>query len=275
MSVFVMEWVMDNSRAKPTARFVLVAIARRAHHDGGGAHPSSADLQRATGFSERAVRDAIKEAVSIGELEVRYGAGPNGCNAYRIIMTPAGDAAPTESTRQEMPPAGDAPRQEMPERGAGAASLTRQELPPNSPITVLEQSLKTNTGDDGLFDTPADPPKRKRTTKPKTSTDPTADEKFMLWWRTFPNAVKRPASYQKWLLSTKTVDPDELQAKTEAYAKAYAASGNDPKWIPMSTTWLHNEQWNDPLPRSRASPQANGHQPFLNPQDSSSYYGDL
>ncbi len=89
-----MTWVWDHSRSAKTQRLVLLALADCASDDGQNAYPSMAELMRKTGLSERGVQGSVSELIAIGELEVDFNGGPKGCNRYRIIMTPAGDAPP-------------------------------------------------------------------------------------------------------------------------------------------------------------------------------------
>ena len=87
-----MQWVWDHSQSKHGARLVLLAIADCIREDGGAAWPSVPELARKTALKERAVRAAITELGTLGELVVEYNAGPKGCNRYRIVTTPAKNA---------------------------------------------------------------------------------------------------------------------------------------------------------------------------------------
>ncbi len=111
--------------------------------------------------------------------------------------------------------------------------------------------------------------KPKRSKAPKPPESPESNSDFMAWYAAYPKVGNRPGAYAKWLAATKKISAVELLERTEAYAKAYAATGEHPKFIPLPATWLHQERWNDPLPRARASP--NGHQPYRNPEDTSIY----
>jgi hypothetical protein len=112
MSVRVMSWVWEQSKSQPTSRLVLLAIADCANDVGAEAYPSMTKLRAKTGLSERAIQGAIQKLVSIGELVVSLNAGPRGCNRYRVILTPAGDAP--------------------------------QQVHPNHPLTIREPSVKAS-----------------------------------------------------------------------------------------------------------------------------------
>jgi hypothetical protein len=81
-----MAWVWEQSKAPPTQRFVLLAIADCANDRGSDAYPAVSTLAAKTGLSERGVRKAIAELEKSGELQVSYKAGPKGCNRYRVVM---------------------------------------------------------------------------------------------------------------------------------------------------------------------------------------------
>ena len=86
-----MSLVLNHSRAKGTAKLVLIGIA---NHDGdGGSWPTIATLARYANTSERSVQRALEQLVELGELEVKQNAGgthqtPNDRrpNRYRITI---------------------------------------------------------------------------------------------------------------------------------------------------------------------------------------------
>ena len=71
-----------------TDKFVLVALANHAHHDGTGAYPSVARLARQTSFSERCVQKALRRLekasliVPIGSVQ----GGRGDTVEYKIIL---------------------------------------------------------------------------------------------------------------------------------------------------------------------------------------------
>jgi hypothetical protein len=73
MSVEAMALVLHHSRAKGTAKLVLLGIAN--HQGDGGAWPHVATLARYANVTERAVQDAIAKLVKAGELAVHAQAG--------------------------------------------------------------------------------------------------------------------------------------------------------------------------------------------------------
>lgn len=81
----------------------------------------------------------------------------------------------------------------------------------------------------------------------------TADEKFEEFWSTYPRRKgnpKKPAG-QKFAAAVKRgVDPDQIIAGAEAYARS--VSGKDPQFTAMATTWLNQERWSDCLDEEAA-----------------------
>lgn len=86
MSLRALTWVWDHSREKGGTLLLQLAIADYAHDDGGGAWPSIPTLSRKARMTPRNVQLRIATLVSHHELEVEYGAGPNGVNIYRLLM---------------------------------------------------------------------------------------------------------------------------------------------------------------------------------------------
>lgn len=144
-----MTWVWNHSRSRHGARLVLLAIADCASADGSNAWPSNAEIARKAGLTDRAVRTAVAELVALGELDVRYNAGPKGCNRYRVIMGDPGRNCPPE---ESSPPSGKSPQvtpqdpedSSPPEKIAPRKNATR--TPEKiSPVTVIEPKPQKKT----------------------------------------------------------------------------------------------------------------------------------
>lgn len=99
MSIAVMQWVWNHSKAKNADRLVMLAIADCCRFDNGtGAFPSVAELSRKTLLGDRTVRACLRSLEQSGELVVESAAGPRGCNRYRVSMvTPAESASPLQN----------------------------------------------------------------------------------------------------------------------------------------------------------------------------------
>lgn len=83
MSIRVMNWVWTNSPEKGSALLLLLSIADHAD-DEGSAYPSVARLASKTRLSERNTQYQLKALCASGSLKILRGAGPKGCNLYRV-----------------------------------------------------------------------------------------------------------------------------------------------------------------------------------------------
>lgn len=79
--------VMANSRANPSARFVLVVLAEHADRKSGLTAPSVRTIGRLTGYSERQVQYDLKNLLTLEEIEIATpGGGRNRPTEYRITV---------------------------------------------------------------------------------------------------------------------------------------------------------------------------------------------
>lgn len=83
MSVLVSSLVWQYSKAKNATLLVALALADRSDDDG-VSFPAVASLAVKARCGIRSVQYALGQLVEFGELEVETGAGPKGCNLYRI-----------------------------------------------------------------------------------------------------------------------------------------------------------------------------------------------
>ena len=101
MSVKIMTLVWEASGLTSTQKLVLLSLADHANDDG-ICYPSVGKLTRKTALSERSIQNCFKSLSDAGWIRIGFNEGPRGCNIFTISKPP-----------QEMPPAGDAPPQEM------------------------------------------------------------------------------------------------------------------------------------------------------------------
>ena len=101
MSVKVMGWVWDQNLPQ-NEKFVLLAHADHADHDGYNIFPSIDLVAHKTGYSRRSVQRIVKRLVEKGYL-IPIGLGPNATNRYKIPMPMGGDrmASPPEGVTTE------------------------------------------------------------------------------------------------------------------------------------------------------------------------------
>lgn len=168
------------SKASPTARHVLLAIARHCGGDDlGAARPSLRRLVELTGRTTKTVVAAVEELVRIGELEVvRHGGegkrggrgGAGHANRYRLLIQPPSSVLEEGNHAT------------LSTQNSGATTLlfapetvellpeTVEWLPANSGATTPGE-LRENTGEGGGSHAPTSPALKKcssRIPKPKT-----------------------------------------------------------------------------------------------------------
>src|SRR5207248_521321 len=69
---------------KPAAKFILLALAKHAHGDGTGAHPSLRRLQHLTGYSLAEICLVLPTLEQSGWITIAHKQGPKGSNLYTV-----------------------------------------------------------------------------------------------------------------------------------------------------------------------------------------------
>lgn len=78
----------------------------------------------------------------------------------------------------------------------------------------------------------------KRTSISTSSTEKDADD-FETFWKEYPRKDAKQPARKKWMTKNPPMD------KVMAALRKQKQSWNDPKYIPMASTWLNQERWND------------------------------
>ncbi len=83
MSIKIMEWVFENSKAQGIERLILLVIADHCNSDGEDAFPRISVIARKANVSERTVKRRLQDLVELGELAIfkRHGTS----NVYKIV----------------------------------------------------------------------------------------------------------------------------------------------------------------------------------------------
>ena len=258
MAISVSAWVWEHSKSRHAAKLVLlyIAWAMREKGDGpfpGWAWPSNAEIAEKTGLSARSVQVAMTEAVKLGELDVRYNAGPKGCNLYRIIARTPAESAPPEDS---------APPQDLHHPPAESAPGTGRE--PEEKTSPTERSTTANTGDGFLFGAngngTAPKPKRGRGRPAgQKATDPV----FAEWYAVYPVHKSFADAEQAWAkVMRQGVDPRVLIAAAKRYRDDEQVLRGYGKY---PATWLNKKCWLDedmpppqpPPPKQTAAKKTN------------------
>ena len=111
MSVKVMGAVFDIQGLSPTLKFVLLAYADHASHDGTGVWPAVQSIAKKTGYSKRTIQNATKELQELGYMK-KVGHHESGTNLWKIHTPWVGGAGDSPPGVQDVhsPPAGDSPK---------------------------------------------------------------------------------------------------------------------------------------------------------------------
>ena len=111
MSVKVMGAVFDIEGLSPTLKFVLLAYADHASHDGTGIWPAVQSIANKTGYSKRTIQNATKELQELGYM-VKTGQHESGTNLWKITIPYMGGAGDSPPGVQDVHPphAGDSPK---------------------------------------------------------------------------------------------------------------------------------------------------------------------
>lgn len=134
MSVQAMTWVWKHSQAKPTDRFVLLAIADVASDEGevSAYARSQSAIQRKTGLDRRTIQRSVDRLLDIGELAVLAGGDGRRSTDYYMPM-----GREIEGRQSAAPAAA-----ERPPRGGAETPLGRQSAAPIIPsLSVVPPSL--------------------------------------------------------------------------------------------------------------------------------------
>ena len=78
--------------------------------------------------------------------------------------------------------------------------------------------------------------KEKNTKKEKKDFDPNFD----VFWKSYPKRVAKPAAVKAWAAAIKRASPEAILAGLGKHSFSL-----DEKYIPMPSTWLNQDRWND------------------------------
>jgi len=85
MSIKIMEWVFEKSKAQGLERLILLVIADHCNSEGEDAFPRISVIARRANVSERTVTRKIQDLVAMGELAVVQRQGTS--NLYKIVTS--------------------------------------------------------------------------------------------------------------------------------------------------------------------------------------------
>ncbi|HWY55737.1 MAG TPA: helix-turn-helix domain-containing protein [Terriglobales bacterium] len=86
MSVEAISWVWKHSKSRLAARLLLLRIANNADEDGQNSWHTVPSMAKATNLSDRQVTRACRQLQALGEVEVKFRAGPYEANVYSMPL---------------------------------------------------------------------------------------------------------------------------------------------------------------------------------------------
>lgn len=128
MSVKMMALVWD-SQLPREERYVLLAYADHADHDGNNIWPSVETMAKKTGYSERSIQIITKSLVEVRKILVDAGTGMKGTNKWRIHVINLKKFRPEESS----------PRRKQ--RKAGEESAPKPKTKPSIKIPLDKKTI--------------------------------------------------------------------------------------------------------------------------------------
>ena len=142
MSVRVMQWVWEHSRATGIDRLVLLAIADNANDDGGNAYPGMATLMAKTRLPRSTIYEAIRRLIALGELERTTPSRGRHRTVYRVMTTVSTyDNRPEDRTPQPSTSRTVTARQPSSSRTPTVRELDTNRPAPGRPNKEIEPSL--------------------------------------------------------------------------------------------------------------------------------------
>jgi hypothetical protein len=82
------------------------------------------------------------------------------------------------------------------------------------------------------------------------------EQAFEAAYSRWPKKTERKKSFEKFKDVAKRRDLESLVNDIRRFGSAYAASEEDPRFVPALVVWLNGERWTDDMPQPRAGKQA-------------------
>jgi len=214
MSNKISSTIQTQKVGSSTKKAILMYMADKASDDGTGIWVSKSNMAADLEMTDRAVRQHIKEMVSMGiiaeagQRKCRYGYTID----YSINMHAISRLESTRLTPETHSPLNDI--------HPHPCTTFRGTPEPRSDKPSLEPSLEPNISSDDDF-----------------------EFQFNLLYDGYPKKVGKGAARKALKAALKKIDYDTLFSKIIDFA--IETEGKDPKYIPHMATWLNQERWED------------------------------
>jgi Helix-turn-helix domain len=247
MSFDAQAWARKIKTGSPSRKAVLMSIANRANDSDGACWPSQRRIADETEFSERTVREALKDLEDM-DLIRRVKRRDTTDMIYLNMedpgdgstITPAaavagggGRRSRSSDYRQELP------RQQLPVAPEAAAGDERQQLPVGAEAVAGDhrKQLPTNLSDEPTLNL-SDEPKEKRRLNPSFPED-----SFDQFWKLYPDKKGKQLCREIWerKIECGKTDFEEIIGGLRKYIRCKPA---DRPWLNPST-FLNQARWED------------------------------
>lgn len=230
MSVRCLATVWERSTRAGSELLLMLAIADFAD-DAGNAYPAVKTLATKCRMTPRNVNHLLVALKACGELEVRLGEGPKGCNKYRIVLDGKGLKA-ASSLKSSSP--------------LNCAS------PPEGSFTLKPASGTPEAGFPKPLKQASDEPSLNHQ-EPSPLARPTrraTEGKLPNGFTAFWNAYPRKVSKQEAAKAFARLKPDErllaaILTAVERQAASQQWQRDGGRFIPHAATWLNGRRWED------------------------------
>jgi hypothetical protein len=221
MSCHAVRAVLDRSKAKGSARLLLVILAEHLNEKTRRCDPSVATLAREANTTPRTVARLLAELKVDGEIEIATGGGRNHCNAYTIRAAENPDS--DDIVSDENPDTRD--------RVSSSETLT--------PVTGFNGETLTNQV--------RNPDTRVRRTINNQNNSISADDSdFTAFWSAYPRKVAKPAALKAWRSAKHRPPLADLLAALDRHKRS--EQWQAARFIPHPATWINGQRWDDQLP---------------------------
>jgi Holliday junction resolvase RusA-like endonuclease len=181
--------------------------------------------------------------------------GPHDGDTAAPVSAPGRDETTATSAVEDSPPQ--------------QATVEDDSLIPHGALTTgKERNREQGTGNTPSLNGSAVEPAPDRPSPPKPGSD--ADPYWRDFWDAYPRRVAKKAARAKFAAACRRADPAAIVDGARRYRDD---TNRVDRFTKHPTTWLEGDCWDDPPLPPRTD--ADGHQPYRNPEDLSVYAGEL
>lgn len=270
MSFDAQAWARKIKTGGGIRKSVLMSIANRANDADGACWPSQKRIADETEWSERAVRDALRELEEMGlirrvkrrdttDLIYLNMEDPGDGSTHEPPAPRSGGNARKSAANDNDRDRNDVPRHDMPEGAAGDAGDYRQDAPEGAAPGAGDHRQETPPN---LSDEPTLNPSREPKANRKRKTAPWPEDYRKQFWDLYPK--KRGDSKKAALAKLDKVHDDDevefidLMAGLRFYADRMNAAvkedAKNEKFIAAGAVWVNQERWETERAPERTRP---------------------